>query len=73
VDPADELVDQLTPSELDWRRLVGRYPLASLLVAGVGGYVLGRSRGLDVVEQLAGFAADRVVHHINEELGEEVL
>ncbi len=72
-DPADQLVDDLTPQELDWRRLVVRYPLTALLVAGVGGYFLGRSRGPDVVTQLAAFAANQVVEHVNTELGEEVL
>ena len=72
-EPADELVDDLTPAELDWRRLVARYPLAALLVAGVGGYFLGRSRGPDVVTQLAAFAAGQLTRYINEELGEEVL
>jgi hypothetical protein len=55
---ADEFLDELMPPELDWRRLVRRYPIPALLVAGAAGYWLGRSRrGKDVAEAAAGAVA----------------
>ena len=36
-DFADQLIDELMPEELDWRRVVTSYPVASLAVAAVGG------------------------------------
>jgi hypothetical protein len=54
----DELLDELVPPDLDWRRVVRRYPIPSLLVAGAAGYWLGRSRrGVAVAEALAGALA----------------
>jgi len=55
---AEEFLDELMPPELDWRRLVRRYPIPSLLVAGALGYWLGRSRrGTAVAEAAAGAVA----------------
>lgn len=59
-DGAEAVVDALLPVELDWRRLVDRYPLTSLAVAGVGGYLLGRSRGAGIVAAVAAFTRDAV-------------
>lgn len=70
---ADELVDQLVTTELDWRDLVRGYPRLALLVAAVGGFALGRARGPAIVAALATYAADSVASNINEYLGEEVL
>lgn len=70
---ADEVIDELMPSELDWRAMVRRYPLAALLLAGVGGYVLGRSRGTDILSSLSNFAADTLTDNVNELLGKNVL
>ncbi len=70
---AEELVDQLVASELDWRDLVRTYPRLSLLVAAVGGFALGRARGPAIVAALATYAADTLARNINEYLGEEVL
>ena len=54
----DELLDELVPPDLDWRRVVTRYPIPSLLVAAAAGYFLGRSRrGVAVAEALVGAAA----------------
>lgn len=54
----DELLDELVPPDLDWRKLVTRYPIPSLLVAATAGYLLGRSRrGAAVAEALAGAVA----------------
>jgi hypothetical protein len=64
---ADEFLDELMPPELDWRRLVRRYPIPALLLAGVAGYWLGRSRsGRQVAEAAAGAVAVGVTSRIAE-------
>ena len=46
------------PPDLDWRRIVRRYPIPALLVAGAAGYWLGRSkRGAGIAEALVGALA----------------
>lgn len=70
---ADQLVDDLLPDEVDWRRLVTSYPLASLALAGVGGYVLGRARGVAITGALAAFASDTLSRNVNALIGEDVL
>jgi hypothetical protein len=70
---ADELVDQLVTSELDWRDLVRAYPKVALALAAVGGFALGRARGKTIVAALATYTADTLASNINEFLGEEVL
>jgi len=70
---ADQLVDDLLPDEVEWRRLVTSYPVISLTLAGVGGYVLGRSRGATIVAALAAFASDTLSRNVNALVGEDVL
>ncbi len=70
---ADRLVDDLLPDDVDWRRLVVEYPIASLAAAGVGGYLLGRVRGSAIVAALAAFASETVSRNVNSVLGEDVL
>ncbi len=70
---ADELVDELVPREVDWQRLVRSYPLTSLALAAFGGFVLGRSRGREMVAALSAFAADTLTDNVNEYLGKDVL
>ena len=70
---ADSVVDELMPSDFDWRKMVRKYPLASLAIAGLGGYVLGRSRGEEILALLSLFAADAVSGQVNDLLGKDVL
>ena len=70
---ADEVVDELMPAQLDWQDLVRRYPLAALALATLGGYVLGRHRGREVLEAFSLFAADSVSEQVNIVLGKDVL
>jgi hypothetical protein len=63
----EELVDELVPEGLDWERMVVRYPIPALLVAAVGGFLLGRRHGPEIVTALSTFAAGEVsrnVHHL---------
>lgn len=71
--PADELLDELLPEELDWRRLVRAYPIPAVLLAAAGGFVLGRGRGTLVLGALSAFAADTLTQGVNEFLGSDVL
>lgn len=70
---ADEVVDELMPSEFDWQDLVRRYPLVALGLAALGGYVLGRHRGDDILRSFSNFAADTVTKQVNDLLGKDVL
>ena len=71
--PADSVVDELMPAQLDWQDLVRRYPLAALGLATLGGYVLGRHRGREILAAISLFAADSVSEQVNELLGKDVL
>jgi len=63
--PADELLDDLMPPEMDWRGIVRRHPIPSLLVAAAAGYWLGSSRrSTGLAEALAGFAVAGLAAHV---------
>ena len=68
-----DLVDELIPEGLDWERLVRRYPIPALLLAAVGGFLLGRTRGPEILGAVSGFAADELSRNFNEALGRDVL
>lgn len=70
---ADSVVDELTPDDFDWPDAVRRYPLAALAVAAVGGYILGRTRGDEILGALSGFAVNTVTSQVNSILGQDVL
>jgi hypothetical protein len=70
---ADELVGRLLPENLEWEALVRAYPLPSLAVAALGGFVLGRTRGAAVVAAFSAFAAAAVSRAVNELVGDEVI
>jgi len=70
---ADEGMDEVLPAELDWQRLGRRYPIASITIAAIGGYVLGRNRGEEIVPALSNHAADLVSGQVNSILGRHVL
>ena len=57
---ADELLDDLIPPDVDWRRLVRRHPWPALFLAGLAGYLVGRSQGRALVGAVAGLAVARV-------------
>jgi hypothetical protein len=57
---ADDWVDELLPVDLDWRTLVDRYPVACVAAAALGGYLLGRYRGVLLVGAVTAFAGEAV-------------
>jgi hypothetical protein len=61
---ADELLDDLIPPDIDWRRLVRRHPWPALLAAGLAGYLLGRTQGRALVAALAAMAVSRVEERV---------
>jgi hypothetical protein len=67
----DELIDELVPDGLDWERLVVTYPIPALLLAGVGGFLLGRRHGPEIIAALSGFAAAEVSRNVEHFLGRE--
>ena len=69
----DEVVDEILPAELEWQRLVRRYPIAAITIAAIGGYVLGRSRGEEILAALTNHAADLVSLQVNSALGRDIL
>ena len=56
----EEVIDDLLPERLDWRRLVRTYPVPALLVAAAGGYFLGRRHGGAVLASLPALAMSQV-------------
>ena len=51
----------------------GRYPIASITIAAIGGYVLGRNRGEEIVKALSNHAAELVTGQVNDVLGRHIL
>jgi hypothetical protein len=68
---ADQLLDELVPGDLDWKRIVCSYPIPALALAAVGGFLLGRSRGAALVAAVSTFAADQVTRNVEHLLGDE--
>lgn len=69
---ADSLVEELLPEEFDWQRWVRKYPIPMLSLAALAGYLLGRSRGQEIVEVVTARAADTFsenVHHLIDSRG----
>jgi hypothetical protein len=67
-----ELVDELVPDGLDWERLVRIYPIPTLALAGIGGFLLGRSHGPAILSAIGSFAAAEVAKNVSTLLGQEL-
>jgi len=61
----DGVLDELLPDEFDWRAQVRSYPLPALLLAAVGGFLVGRAHGSELARSLADLATDRVVDKVS--------
>ena len=68
----EELIDEIVPEGLDWERLVVSYPIPALLLAAVGGFLLGRSHGPEIVSAVSGFAASEVSRNVSQIIGQEI-
>lgn len=60
----DSVLDELFASDVDWRELVGRYPLLAMAVAACGGLVLGFRHGPTLVTALSDALGDRAASAI---------
>ena len=67
--PADEIVDDLLPADLDWRHLVRAYPIPALTAAAIGGFLVGRRHGLPLIRELSSFVADEVTRNVHSLMG----
>jgi hypothetical protein len=68
----EDLLDEVLPEELEWDRLVRRYPLPALAVAAVGGLLLGLSHGPAIVSAVSGYLADQVSRNVSQVLGQDI-
>ena len=65
---ADQLVDELLPEDLDWRRLVRTYPFPVVALAVGVGFILGRHRGQILLTALGGFAVHQATRNFSKAL-----
>ena len=49
---ADSILDTLVPESIDWRNSVRRHPLGSVMVIGLVGYLVGRTKGAAIMAGL---------------------
>ncbi len=63
---AESLVDELAPDAIDWRDWVRRYPIPSLIVAGIAGYLIGRDRGEEILETAKARATDTINDNVDQ-------
>lgn len=61
----DEVVDELLPEELDWRRLVRTYPIPAVALAAAGGFLLGRRHGRVLLSAAIAFATNEVTRNVS--------
>ena len=61
---ADTLVNELLPEELDWQYWVRSYPITALSLAALGGFLLARKRGPELVETMSTRAADTITENV---------
>lgn len=66
---ADSLVTELVPDDLDWRGFVRAYPKTALALAALGGYLIGRRHGEEIVESVSSLAAETVTQQVTDRLG----
>ena len=66
----EEILDELVPEELDWERLVRRYPVPALLLAAAGGFWLGRNHGPGILSAASGYAASEMAKNVNQLFGQ---
>lgn len=60
----DDIIDELVPDDLDWRHLVESYPVASISLAGLAGFLLGRNHGSALIAGVSAFMAREMSRNI---------
>lgn len=66
---AEALIDELLPDDFDWQAKVRAYPVPALVLAGLTGFVLGRSRGDLLLGALSTFAVGQVADNLGRVFG----
>lgn len=62
---ADDLLDEILPEGLDWERLVRSYPIPAVLIAAVGGFLLGRRHGPAILGAVSTYAASEMSKNVS--------
>lgn len=65
----DQWVDQVMPDEFDWVSVVQEHPFVSLSVAAVGGFLLGRWQGQEIIDAVSELAAAKLSSSVDRVLG----
>jgi hypothetical protein len=60
----DDIIDEIVPEGLDWERLVVTYPIPALVLAALGGFLLGRRHGPQILAAISSFAAAEVAQNV---------
>jgi hypothetical protein len=60
------LIDGLLPEEMDWEDVVRTYPLTSVTLAAVAGFLIGSRRGRAILGTVTESALDRVSGMVHE-------
>lgn len=63
---AEEILNEVLPEGLDWERLVRTYPIPAVLLAAVGGFLIGRSHGTTILAGLSTYAASEMSKNVSQ-------
>lgn len=61
---ADEVLNEILPEGLDWERLVRSYPIPAVLLAAVGGFLIGRSHGPAILAALSTYVGSEMSKNV---------
>jgi hypothetical protein len=67
---ADQWIDGLIPEEIEWRRLVIKYPRISIGLAFVAGYLIGRTQGKALVAAAGAVAIEEISRVVEDSVGD---
>ena len=67
-----DLMEELLPEGVDWERMVRTYPIPSLALAVLGGFLLGRLHGPALVTAVSSFAAAEVSKNVGDLIGQHI-
>ena len=68
--PVGDLLQDLLPEDFDWRQLVREHPWPAVAAAALVGYLIGRTRGEEIVDALSDLASERVTRQLSQALAE---
>ena len=68
----DNILDEVLPENIEWERLVRSYPLPSVALAAVGGFVLALSHGPAILSAVTGYLSTQVSQSVSQVLGQDI-